>query len=151
MGNLKWKMSDIKAKGIHVSNGKGSKLVPAKKATKKIVIKPVSNRIIIKPLSVNSAWQGKRFKTDKYKKFEQACLLLLPEITLPPSPFEIFYKFGFSSTLSDLGNPEKLITDILCKKYNFNDRHIYKIVMEKEITSKGEEFIEFQITHYKNN
>ena len=45
MGNLKWKMSDIKAKGIHVSNGKGSKLVPVKKRlAKKVATKKASTR-----------------------------------------------------------------------------------------------------------
>lgn len=142
-------MSDIKAKGIHVSNGKGQKLVPAKKlAAKKTAVKKV-NKMVIKPLSVNSAWQGKRFKTPKYKKFEKDCLSLLPEIILPLPPFEVFYRFGFSSTLSDLANPEKLVTDILCKKYNFNDRYIYKMTLEKEITIKGKEFIEFEILHYQ--
>ena len=45
MGNLKWKMSDIKAKGIHVSNGKGKKLVPEMKlVAKKTAVKRVSTR-----------------------------------------------------------------------------------------------------------
>ena len=35
-------------------------------------------KINIKPLSVNKAWQGKRFKTKKYKAFETELLLKLP-------------------------------------------------------------------------
>lgn len=106
------------------------------------------NRIKIAPLSVNKAFMGRRFKTKDYKNFEEACLLLLPKIDIPKKPFEVHYVFGFSNKLSDLGNPEKLVTDILCKKYNFDDRDIYKMVLIKEITKKGEEFIEFSIEHY---
>jgi hypothetical protein len=31
-----------------------------------------------KPLSVNLAWQGKRFKTPAYKKYEKEMLLRMP-------------------------------------------------------------------------
>jgi hypothetical protein len=41
-------------------------------------------RIDIKPLSVNESWQGKRFKTDKYKLYERACLFMLPKLNVPP-------------------------------------------------------------------
>jgi Holliday junction resolvase RusA-like endonuclease len=68
---------------------------------------------------------------------------------MPEKPYEIRYRFGFSSPLSDLGNPEKLVTDILCKKYHFDDRDIFKIILEKEIVAKGKEFIEFEILSYK--
>jgi len=105
-------------------------------------------KIEIVPLSVNKAFQGKRFKTPAYKKFERDCLLLLPKIKIPAVPLEVHYIFGFSSVLSDIGNPEKLVTDILCKKYGFDDRFIYKMTIEKCIVDKGKEFIEFKISHY---
>jgi len=41
-------------------------------------------RLNIKPLSVNQAWQGRRFKTHKYHVFERAVLLMLPNITIKP-------------------------------------------------------------------
>ena len=107
--------------------------------------------INIKPLSVNQAWQGRRFKTKQYLSYEKELLLKLPKITLPSPPYQLDYIIGFSSKLSDLGNPEKLITDILCKKYNFNDRDIYKIVMTKKIVQKGNEFIDFNISTYLSN
>ena len=31
----------------------------------------------IKPMSVNEAWQGKRFKTNEYKQYEKSCFILL--------------------------------------------------------------------------
>ena len=102
-------------------------------------------RINVKPLSVNQAWQGKRFKTPAYKAFETECLYKLPKLTIPPPPYEVHYHFAFSSPLADLLNPEKLITDILCKKYEINDKNIFKMVLTKSIVEKGKEFFEFEI------
>mgnify|MGYP000461652879 CR=1 FL=1 len=108
----------------------------------------MQGRIDLRPMSVNEAWQGRRFKTSGYKSFEEACLYLLPRLQLPKPPFEVQYVFGFSNKLADLGNPEKLITDILCKKYGFNDKDIYRMVLEKDIVVKGQEYFTFQISHY---
>lgn len=101
--------------------------------------------IKIKPLSVNRAWQGKRFKTPEYKKYERNTLLMLRRINIPTPPFKVSYEFGFSSVLSDIDNPVKLITDILQKKHGFNDRDIYELSVKKKIVNKGEEYIKFKI------
>ena len=37
-------------------------------------------KIKIKPLSVNKAWQGKRFKTREYKSYEELLLYLFPTL-----------------------------------------------------------------------
>jgi len=102
-------------------------------------------RIDIKPLSVNQCWQGKRFKTPKYKAYESELLLRLKPIKLPPPPYDIYFKFGFSSKLSDWDNPIKPFQDILQKRYDFNDRDVFKATVEKELVKKGNEFIEFSI------
>ena len=99
----------------------------------------------IKPLSVNEAWQGKRFKTKNYLNYEKTVLLMLPQRCEIPDKISIEFIFGFSSNGSDLDNPIKPILDILQKKYNFNDRHIYKIVAQKKIVNKGNEFIQIKI------
>jgi len=99
----------------------------------------------IKPMSVNEAWQGKRFKTRKYKQYEREVLLILPKLTVPDGKLEITIKFGFSSKNADVDNPVKCFIDCLQKKYNFNDRNIYKINLEKEDVKKGYEFIEWEI------
>ncbi len=104
-----------------------------------------------KPLSVNEAWKGKRFKTDKYKNYEYKLLYLLPQIVLPPPPFEIYLVFGFSNIASDFDNPTKLLIDIMQKKYNFNDKHIYRAVIEKKIVKRGQEYFGFKITHYEHS
>ena len=102
-------------------------------------------RINIKPISVNDVWKGKRYKTDLYKSYESVLLYKLPKITLPDPPFEIYFKFGFSSSASDWDNPIKPIQDILSKKYGFNDKLIEKGVVETEKVKKGQEYFEFEL------
>lgn len=106
--------------------------------------------INIKPLSVNQAWQGKRFKTKKYKQYEIDLFYLLPKITIPKGKLEIHYIFYYSNIQSDIDNGIKQFQDILCKKYNFNDKMIYKIIVEKKIVKKGQERIDFLIKCYQS-
>ena len=94
----------------------------------------------IKPLSVNEAWQGRRFKTQKYIAFERAMLLMLPTKEIP-APKAINLTFGFSSPLSDIDNPLKMVLDCLSKKYGFNDRCVEHITIKKVFAEKGNEFI----------
>jgi hypothetical protein len=104
----------------------------------------MKTRLPIKPLSTNNAWQGKRFKTPAYVKFQRDMLLLLPNLTLQ-SISEVHLHFGFSSKLSDLDNAVKQSLDCIVKKYGIDDRYINKIVLTKEIVQKGCEFIDIQI------
>lgn len=102
-------------------------------------------RIGIKPLSVNECWQGKRFKTPKYKAYEKHILLLLPKYKLPPPPYSIHFEFGLSSPLADWDNPVKPLQDILQKKYEFNDKDIIRAVIDKVRVEKGLEYFKFKI------
>lgn len=103
-------------------------------------------KIQIKPLSVNQAWQGKRFKTPKYKAFEKEMLLKLKPIKIDfKGDLEVNIKYGFSSKLADIDNPCKVVLDCLQKKYGFDDRQIIKLGQEKEIVKKGNEFIKIEI------
>ena len=100
-------------------------------------------KLDIKPLSVNEAWQGKRFKTKAYKQYERDLLFLLPKIEIPKGKMSVYLEFGFSNKLSDFDNPVKLFMDILQKKYDFNDKEIYEANIKKTIVEKGKEFIKF--------
>jgi len=102
----------------------------------------------IKPLSINQAFQGRRYKNNTYLSYERAVMLMLPKLKLPEPPYILTLEFGFSSPLADLSNPIKLFEDILQKKYGFNDKEIFKIVATKVHTKKGKEFINFKIEHY---
>ena len=101
--------------------------------------------IKIKALSVNEAWQGRRFKTDKYKKYESDLMLILPKIIVPNPPYRLNIVVGFSNKASDLDNICKPFLDVLQKKYNINDKHIEILHIEKQIVTKKNEFISFEI------
>jgi Holliday junction resolvase RusA-like endonuclease len=101
-------------------------------------------RIKIKPLSVNDCWCGRRFKTKDYKHYEVCLSLLLPKkMVIPDGLLEVEYTFGLSSKSGDIDNIVKPLTDILQKKYDFNDKRIYRMILRKVDVKKGEEFIEF--------
>ena len=101
--------------------------------------------IKIKPLSVNRCWRGRRFKTDEYKWYEIEVLSLLGRIDLPPPPYTVNYEFGVSNRAMDIDNPIKPFTDILQKRYGFNDRDIYEMNVKKVKVKKGAEYIKFEI------
>ena len=64
--------------------------------------------IKIKPLSVNEAWQGKRFKTQKYKDWIDYSIIQLKSIPIPESQkLTLIVIFGVSSKASDIDNPLK--------------------------------------------
>lgn len=108
------------------------------------------NKLNIKPLSVNNCWQGKRFKTVEYKKYERDLLLMLPKKTFKFDKFSIEIEFGFSTILSDIDNPLKPFIDILQKKYTINDRDVYSLSVSKKVVPKGSEYIKFKISQYEN-
>lgn len=105
-------------------------------------------RIDIKPLSVNEAWRGRRFKTDKYERYERALLFMLPRINLPNPPFQVYYEFGLSNAQADYDNPCKEFQDTVAKKYGFNDNEIYLATIRKVVVKRGHEYIKFRIEHY---
>ena len=106
-------------------------------------------KVNIKPLSVNQCWRGRRFKTDKYKKYETDLLKMLLPVEIPEGRLKVYLKFGLSSKLADVDNPVKAFVDILQKRYNFNDKDIYKMLIVKEDVKKGDEYIDFKIMSYK--
>lgn len=102
--------------------------------------------IKIKALSVNSCYQGRRFKNQVHKNYTETVLNLLPLRYEPKkAPLELTLVFGLSSKLQDLDNCIKVFQDCLVKKYGFDDREIYKLNAEKVIVKKGFEFIRFEI------
>lgn len=103
----------------------------------------------IKPLSVNNAFQGRRFKTNAYKAYEQELLYTLPAKTLPKPPFSIEFEFGFSNPKADWDNPVKVLQDVLQKKYNFNDADIFEAAVRKVKVKKGQEFFRVSIKSIK--
>jgi Holliday junction resolvase RusA-like endonuclease len=103
------------------------------------------NRINIKPLSVNQAWQGRRFKTYDYKKYETNLLSLLPPLFgISKSQKYLLRVIAYQSNMAcDWDNPIKPFQDVLQKKYDFNDSMIYEAIVSKRKVKRGEEAIEF--------
>ena len=103
------------------------------------------NRIEIKPLSINEAYSGKRHRTRAYNQYINDVSYQLKKIALPMPPFSLSYEFGYSSKGSDIDNAVKPITDILQKRYGFNDNQVYELHVVKKIVKKGKEYIKFKI------
>lgn len=99
----------------------------------------------IKPMTVNEAWQGRRYKTEKYKKWRQNVTYLLPTLNVPNVKLKVMLEFGFSNKSSDIDNPIKCILDAIQFKYGFNDKMIYRLEVDKQIVKKGDEYIKFNI------
>lgn len=102
-------------------------------------------KLNIKPLSVNEVWKGKRYKTKKYKQYERDVSFQLTKFKLPEPPFLIYFEFGVSSKLADIDNPVKPFMDILQKKYGFDDRDVYEMMLKKVDVKKGNEYIKWHI------
>jgi Holliday junction resolvase RusA-like endonuclease len=72
--------------------------------------------IKIKALSVNRAWQGKRFKTRSYKDFEQRLLWLLKGNKRVAGKYILNIDFYFKNDkITDLSNCLKTTEDIIVK------------------------------------
>jgi Holliday junction resolvase RusA-like endonuclease len=103
--------------------------------------------INIKPLSINEAFKGRRFRSDKYNLFIKNCLSQLPVLIIIPDKLNIklAIEFGFSSSRSDIDNCCKTFIDCLVKKYGVDDRYIYELHVFKKVVKKGDEYIKFKI------
>ena len=108
-------------------------------------------QIPIQPLSVNKAWQGRRFKTNVYKAYEREAHILLPRKEMIGGDVEVWYEFGLkrsSFAISDVGNLEKCLSDILVQKgYIEDDRKIAVIHMQK--VESPEYYVTIKIAPWK--
>lgn len=87
----------------------------------------------IRPLSVNEAWQGRRFKTKRYLSFERDLLLTLPKCEpifgKVRIEIECLYK---RDKMRDIDNAVKPILDVIVKRgYIEDDRYVYELVVKK--------------------
>jgi Holliday junction resolvase RusA-like endonuclease len=100
----------------------------------------------IKPLSVNEAFKGKRFRTDKYNAYKLTVGVMLPKhYIIPDGYLKVYYEFGLSNLGGDWDNPCKPFQDILQETYGFNDSRITEAHVKKVLVAKGAEYIRFKI------
>lgn len=104
--------------------------------------------IKIKALSVNEAYRGRRFSTQKLKDYKELLGYLLPKINVPDGKLSVSYIFGVSSKCGDGDNLVKAFQDSVAEQYGFNDRIIYEWYIRKEDVKKGDEYIGFEIKEY---
>lgn len=106
----------------------------------------------IKPISVNAAWQGRRFKSDEYKQYESDFNKVVPRAKT--KAFEGRLEIEFRFHLSNHGNCDydnyiKCTQDLLVKKgYMKDDRYIYKATIYKIPCKAGEDHFEVNIKDY---
>ena len=94
----------------------------------------ISFTLNVKPLSVNEAWQGRRFSTPAKKAYEQRLSLSLPNVAVDGKPYyRVTYDFflvRFATT--DWDNLCKVLGDCLVKKGIISeDRLIVKATVRK--------------------
>lgn len=108
----------------------------------------ISGYLELKPLSVNEAWQGRRYKTIAYKMFEEDALKLLRHKDKIEGEVEVYYTFGLKNYgITDVDNLIKPLQDILVKAgYIEDDRKVVKVTAMKK--RADEDFIGFSITPY---
>lgn len=105
-------------------------------------------RIIpLKPLSINRAYRGQMFATSELKSFKLNCAKLLPRNPgcAVDGKLKLTMQFGFSNPAQDIDGPIKSCQDALEKKYGFNDRQIYELIIRKELVKKGTEYWAFEL------
>lgn len=76
----------------------------------------------VKALSVNKAWQGRRFSTPAKKQYERAMTLLLPRKSEPGPYYRVAYDFYLVNfALSDVDNMVKPCQDCLVRQGIISD------------------------------
>jgi Holliday junction resolvase RusA-like endonuclease len=113
----------------------------------------VTGTIYIKPLSVNKCWLGRRRKSADYRKYEQivASCIEDKEPLWDRGRLTVSFTFGFSNNSADVDNPIKPLQDILQSVYKFNDKRIFRLIVDKVLVKKGTEFLSYSITPYKED
>ena len=107
--------------------------------------------IPLQPLSINAAFQGRRFKTHDCKIFEKCFYYLLPKKEMIMGWVEIWYEYGLlksNFSRSDVGNLDKLISDLLVKKgYIQDDRKVIALHQIKVQSNKS--YVKIRIEPYE--
>ncbi len=91
------------------------------------------------PLSVNKAWQGRRYKTKEYNKWLQWGMSIMPKREMIIEPVEITLTFYMKNpSRADVDNPIKTCLDLMVKRGYLKDDvqveslHAYKEKSDEE-------------------
>lgn len=97
---------------------------------------------------MNNAYIGRRFKTENLRQYKKDLSILLPKIEVPKGKLELTLHFGVSYKSTDGDNLIKCFQDSLAEQYGFNDKMIYRWVIEKHDVNKKEEYVAFSIKEF---
>lgn len=102
----------------------------------------------VQALSLNQAYSGKKYKSDKFNEFEQAVTAYLYSIKLPRvrkgDPIYLYFEFGLP-TRQDVSNSIKIFEDLLFKFIGSDDRYVMAIHSKKITVKKDDCYIKFDI------
>ena len=100
----------------------------------------------IKPLSVNEAFQGRRFKTKKAKAYDTLLTAILPRRREPGPFYAISYRFELVNCWrTDYDNLIKILQDCIVRQGIISDdRKIVRAVIEKYPAKKDEIMVEIE-------
>jgi Holliday junction resolvase RusA-like endonuclease len=109
-----------------------------------------------KAISTNQLHMGTKTRSWDYKKFRKEVFQFLEDNHGGVKPnlqgnLVFTLEVGFSNPTSDLSNSIKGIEDVLAEFYEFNDKQIVRIVMDKYIVNKGDEYMSLSLRHTKKN
>lgn len=90
-----------------------------------------------KPLSVNKAWQGRKYKTKDYDDFIIDCLYILPRRKMIEGNVAVIMDFYLKRPKNcDVDNFIKPLLDIIVKKgYIKDDRYVFFLQAQKHYSS----------------
>lgn len=109
-----------------------------------------------KCISTNALHTGPKRRSWDYLKFRKEVLQFLQD-NFPKGKVDLkgnlvlTLETGFSNPTSDLSNSVKGIEDVLAEYYEFNDRQVVKIGLEKYLVNKGEEYMKISLRHTSKN
>ena len=108
----------------------------------------------LKPISVNEAYKGRKWMTDKHREFKKVAAILLSRMDFPKlkekEPFYIIYHF-YTDASVDIDNMVKVVQDCITQCLGTDDRYIYGLYIEKHKIKRGNERIEFNIFQDKQD
>jgi len=103
----------------------------------------------VKPLSVNKCWQGRRFKSQDYKRYETELKYLLPRKKILGKEYEIHYTFYLKNFgLTDIDNLIKPLQDVLVSNGIISDDRKIVYLSAKKVRAKKDK-ISIQIAAYE--
>lgn len=103
----------------------------------------------IEPLSVNTAWQGRKYKSLKYNNWLQEGLWTLKTMEIQKVSGNVAIYIDFYTNKSrDIDNNIKTFLDLLCKADIIDDdRFVYELHIKKiDTVKRAKHRIEFSIS-----